>query len=238
VGQFGQSDLKIAVEAVASIACCRGTEPFPVDALAHLQELADADVAAGYVETTVIDGFGRYELVTRTQPTWLFDALRRIGREDPTHAAYCHTAAEPVAISDFLSSVAFQRLRIYRDVCEPLGTADSMRLYLPAPRGTTRFFFFDRSRRAFSTRARLLLSTLRPYLVKARERYGVLSHPDPLTPRQREVLQLVAAGATNNEIARRLSVSEHTVKKHLENAYEKLGVHTRTAAVARAGVRP
>jgi LuxR family transcriptional regulator, maltose regulon positive regulatory protein len=44
----------------------------------------------------------------------------------------------------------------------------------------------------------------------------------------------VSAGATNKEIARQLSVSEHTVRKHLENIYGKLGVHTRTAAVARA----
>jgi DNA-binding CsgD family transcriptional regulator len=54
-----------------------------------------------------------------------------------------------------------------------------------------------------------------------------------LTPREREVLDLVAEGLTNDEIARLLWVARSTVSKHLEQAYVKLGVHTRTAAVAR-----
>ena len=54
-----------------------------------------------------------------------------------------------------------------------------------------------------------------------------------LTPREHEVLGLVAEGLTNTEIARRLWVAPSTVAKHLEQAYRKLGVGSRTAAVAR-----
>jgi DNA-binding NarL/FixJ family response regulator len=53
-----------------------------------------------------------------------------------------------------------------------------------------------------------------------------------LTAREREILDLVAEGRTNAEIAERLCVSFGTVKKHLDNIYAKLGVHTRTAAAA------
>jgi DNA-binding CsgD family transcriptional regulator len=53
-----------------------------------------------------------------------------------------------------------------------------------------------------------------------------------LTAREREVLDLVAEGRTNAEIAERLWISPETVRKHLENVYAKLGVHTRTAAAA------
>jgi DNA-binding CsgD family transcriptional regulator len=53
-----------------------------------------------------------------------------------------------------------------------------------------------------------------------------------LTEREREVLRWVARGGTNTEIAAELSISSGTVRKHLEHAYAKLGVSTRTAAVA------
>jgi DNA-binding CsgD family transcriptional regulator len=54
-----------------------------------------------------------------------------------------------------------------------------------------------------------------------------------LTAREREVLAWVARGKTNAEIARQLWLAPSTVRKHLENVYAKLGVSTRTAAVAR-----
>lgn len=54
-----------------------------------------------------------------------------------------------------------------------------------------------------------------------------------LTAREREVLQWVASGKTNAQIAEILSASPRTIGKHLENIYSKLGVETRTAAVNR-----
>jgi LuxR family maltose regulon positive regulatory protein len=58
--------------------------------------------------------------------------------------------------------------------------------------------------------------------------------PESLTPREREVLELIAAGLTNREVAEQLVVSPETVKKHSGNIYGKLGVSNRTEAVARA----
>jgi LuxR family maltose regulon positive regulatory protein len=57
---------------------------------------------------------------------------------------------------------------------------------------------------------------------------------EPLSEREREVLQLIAAGLTNPEIASRLFLALNTVKAHTRNIYGKLGVHSRTQAVARA----
>jgi DNA-binding NarL/FixJ family response regulator len=57
---------------------------------------------------------------------------------------------------------------------------------------------------------------------------------EPLTPREREVLELVAAGLSNRRIAERLGISEHTAKFHLNGILAKLGAATRTEAVVLA----
>jgi ATP/maltotriose-dependent transcriptional regulator MalT len=57
-----------------------------------------------------------------------------------------------------------------------------------------------------------------------------------LTRREREVLDLVAAGATNAAVAEALVVAPGTVKKHLDNVYAKLGVSSRAAAADRAAI--
>jgi DNA-binding NarL/FixJ family response regulator len=55
---------------------------------------------------------------------------------------------------------------------------------------------------------------------------------EPLSTRELEVLGLIAGGASNREAARRLFISEATVKTHLLHVYAKLGVNDRAAAVA------
>ncbi|HEX5955537.1 MAG TPA: response regulator transcription factor [Solirubrobacterales bacterium] len=56
----------------------------------------------------------------------------------------------------------------------------------------------------------------------------------PLSDREREVLTLIASGATNREIAERLYLSPHTVKEHASALYRKLGVKNRAEATRRA----
>ena len=72
---------------------------------------------------------------------------------------------------------------------------------------------------------------------------GRMREPDsePLTARELEILRFVADGATNAEVARRLFISEATVKTHLAHAYAKLEVNDRAAAVSvaiRRGLLP
>jgi DNA-binding NarL/FixJ family response regulator len=70
------------------------------------------------------------------------------------------------------------------------------------------------------------------------DRLDLLSRPAPpgdrhgLSDRELEVLRLVAAGKTNRQIALELVVSEHTVARHVQNIFGKLGVSSRTAATA------
>lgn len=57
---------------------------------------------------------------------------------------------------------------------------------------------------------------------------------EPLSQREIEVLQLLATGLSNKGIAQTLVIAVSTVKKHLKNIYQKLNVHSRTEAIARA----
>lgn len=63
--------------------------------------------------------------------------------------------------------------------------------------------------------------------------HQIESLPEPLTPREQEVLELIAAGLMNREIADQLVISPETVKKHAGNIYAKLHVSNRTQAVAK-----
>jgi len=78
-------------------------------------------------------------------------------------------------------------------------------------------------------RARLLLDAIS---VREPDEPGRLR--TPLTARQVEVLRLVAAGLGDKDIAARLTLSEHTVHRHVANIYVRLGCSSRAAAVAQA----
>jgi DNA-binding CsgD family transcriptional regulator len=231
VAAVTSTDLRAALDVVYDLCSAESADPFPRPVLERLASLLGVHTA-GYCETPRDRGFGGYELVTRPAPPWLYGELEQWARQDPTHAAFHAGTATPLAISDFLTRRAFSRLEVFQRVCRRNDVADSLRLYLPPSRTTARFFFFDQERRGFGARQRDLLELLRPHLALRRRRWGaavdmiVLS----LTPRELEILEALAAGATNKEIARRLWISPHTVRKHLEHIFEKLGVEKRGAA--------
>jgi LuxR family maltose regulon positive regulatory protein len=66
------------------------------------------------------------------------------------------------------------------------------------------------------------------------DRSGISSLTEPLSDRELEVLHLIAAGSSNQEIAQQLFISVGTVKKHINHIFGKLAVASRTQAIARA----
>ncbi|NOH04802.1 MAG: response regulator transcription factor [Chloroflexi bacterium] len=70
-------------------------------------------------------------------------------------------------------------------------------------------------------------------LPRGGEALGEESLAEPLTSREKEVLQHMAEGLANKQIALLLGISEHTVKFHLSSLYAKLGAASRTEAVKR-----
>lgn len=69
---------------------------------------------------------------------------------------------------------------------------------------------------------------------ETKQKYHSQNELSALTEREREVLDLLAQGLTNKEIADKLFITTNTVKRHLKAIFEKLGVHTRSAATAKA----
>lgn len=145
------------------------------------------------------------------------------------------TLDRPLRVSDFMSRRAYRSLDLYVMAGRAHGIEYSMGWWTRPRDGIVRGFGIDASARDFSDRDLAVLDVLGTYLGR------VLSIHDPrlpdtpaphrLTARQRDILGWVARGRSNAEIAAILSLSPGTVRKHLENAYERLGVHSRAAAV-------
>jgi DNA-binding NarL/FixJ family response regulator len=76
-----------------------------------------------------------------------------------------------------------------------------------------------------------------PKAAFALEEMSVSKRDDLLTPRELEVLEGISAGLSNKAIARKLGISLHTVKFHVESLFHKLGARSRAEAVARAIVK-
>jgi DNA-binding CsgD family transcriptional regulator len=234
-------ELEGALEFVHIASAARAEEPFPRFVVESLARLVPGE-SVMYFEWCLRWPF--YPTVTvdapmLTMPAHVSEAARELCATYPLSNLRLRDASLPCRLSDFVSLRALHRLDYYDTVLRPFGIEHQVRLWLPAPPETSRVFYFNR--RAidgdFDERDCSLLELLRPFLVAIRERFDLRQAVPPptfadLTERETEILGWVAHGKTNHEIAQLLFVSPHTVRKHLENIYAKLGVHTRTAAVA------
>ena len=225
------------LEVLYDLGSLTSADPFPLPVLDRLGTLLGAH-KTGYGEFAITDG-GRsfsttYSVMNRTEPAWVAETAARLWLQDPINCRVHARVVEPMAVSDRVSMQAFHRLDFFQDVYRPFGTADSVRLFLPAPNAMSRFFFFDQEHWGLRQRERDLLGLLRPHLALWRSRWIAPAAPAvcELTAREWEVLQAVADGATNGEIADQLWISPHTVRTHLQHIFEKLDVRTRTEAAA------
>jgi DNA-binding CsgD family transcriptional regulator len=240
--RLGHRDYDAALGLVAEAAGTSGAQPFELPAVEGLLRLIPAD-RAGYFEYG--DGglaFGTANTFFVDHPfvcdqfDWDSDAVRAaVGSWPLRDCCSAGVPDGPRRLSDFLVGRRLRRNAWYAEVMRPWGVEHEMKVWLTAPRGIARGFFLVRGPRApdFDERDRAVLELLRPHLARIRARWESRHRPSVLTKREAEVCGLVAEGLTNAEIASRLFLAPTTVRTHLENVFAKLGVHTRTAAVAR-----
>jgi DNA-binding CsgD family transcriptional regulator len=143
---------------------------------------------------------------------------------------------------DVPSERAWRRTPLYNEFCRETHIEPAARVLLAGPGAlyehSLMIEFADDAGRSFGERERTLLKLVRPWLLRPiaeADAASAGSRAFGLGPRELDVLGLVRDGLTNGEIAERLFISAGTVRKHLENAFGKIGAHTRTEAIARIG---
>jgi DNA-binding CsgD family transcriptional regulator len=242
MGQLSTADYRGVLEVVYEAEGVEGPDPFPEALLERLARLVPCEVVSygdlgphGFAEPRVRVRHTAHP----APPPWLREVRRSYLSRDPLRPRSA-TLDRACAYSDLFSCRQFRRLDLYRDLVRPLGIEDVLRLWLRTPAGIVGYFDFDYRRRGSRARDKKVLDVLHPHLARfwsmtAAKRLAARNNVDNetvLTKREREVVTWVARGKTNREIAQQLFVTEATVAKHLERTYSKLGVHTRTAAVA------
>lgn len=184
----------------------------------------------------------------------LFELFTRLAHQNPLIERYDATHdGRALRISDVVTQEEFHSREIYRKVYGPMGQEYQLAFTLPHVRDRILGVVLGRRSEDFTDAERDLIEIARPFLIQAYRnavRYSQLlahrltgsgSPSRPviaslralgLTGRQAEVLQLVASGAAELDIAVRLGISHRTVQKHLQLCYRALGVHSRSAAAA------
>lgn len=137
-------------------------------------------------------------------------------------------------LSDYYSVRDWRREPLYVECLSRTGVTRSLMVPLTAGNGRSPRLVLERaSGRDYGQKDRALMSLLRPHL---NELYRLSQRPagraDALTPRQRELLGLVAQGLSTREVASQLFLAPGTVRKHLDNIFERLEVSSRLAAIA------
>jgi DNA-binding CsgD family transcriptional regulator len=173
-----------------------------------------------------------------------------VGMTDDLHQAFWQEfweddgCAGPLTSGDYSTLIHHaERWSTRAWASTPLGSAfiatgvkDQVLVPMTPLGGTDRrlLLFRDEGGPAFSEREKAMLALARPRLAELHTRRDRELRGEPnLTPRQWEVLRQVATGASNTQIARTLGLSDATVRKHLENVFLRLGVQSRTEALAR-----
>lgn len=242
-------ELRAALDTLQAIGTgCTGPDDFARRGVKCLPDLIGADLTT--LSTCDLDTGHR--AVVSDQP----GAISRREIEVFDHYLHVHPlvldhgrnpAATTRCIDELHPDGAFRRTPLFNEYYRKIGIDHVMAVPIHVDGRFLVSFVLNRSGTGFSDRDRDLAELMRPHLANlyrlgvARE--GVRHLPAdapfdpsaaPLTAREREVLDWVAAGKTNRDIAAILGASPRTVEKHLERIYEKLGVETRTAAAMRA----
>ena len=184
-------------------------------------------------------------------PQQYLHKFSQLAGDNPLYARHQQTGdGRAYRFSDVATRRELEATRLYREVYVPLGVKHQIAFTLPSGAGEVMAIALSRGVRDYSDAERDLLNRARPFLIQAYRNAlayssritGALPHLGAalqragLTQREADVMRLVAVGGSNRDVAARLGLSDRTVQKHLEHAFRKLGVSSRSAAAAEAWI--
>ena len=236
--------IRALVDFVYDASTAEGLDQFRLVVTAGIRSVVGADLAS-YTE---VDLETRTVIAPLDPQVDARDQLAAFGRLAHQHPLVIRNRATAETISDHLTARRFHALELYADVFGPLGAEDQLAISLLPPHSPVQIgIALNRSRATFTAADRSALEMLRPVLTRAycklieerrRRQIATADHASlPLTSRQRDVLALVAEGASNKQIAHALGISRRTVENHLYAVYRQLDVNNRTAASSALALR-
>jgi DNA-binding CsgD family transcriptional regulator len=243
---------KRLLELIGDVGGLLELEEFRLGLLAALRRAIPSDWAS--INEVGPEPGDHWDLVEPPLPKQAHDAFARLMHQNPLVA---HMTAGPrpgsaLRLSDVCSAEEFQALEIYRELYGPLGIEHQIAFTLPQEPPRLLGVALSRREGDFTDAERDLLNRARPFLIQGyrnalafeRERAhrpgGAPTAMESglrdagLTRREAEAVCLVARGASSADAATALEVGVRTVDKHLQHAFAKLGVKTRSQAAARA----
>lgn len=144
-----------------------------------------------------------------------------------------HVSPQVTQMTDFMSLRELMHLPIYTEHLRPFKCIAAVALPT-APARTRVYQFFRQDPKPFTDHEMTTLRLMAPHLYAIYQEAALRRRPPVrLTHRELDVLRCLARGMSTPQIAAQLAVTPGTVRKHLENAFGRLGVSSRTAAVAR-----
>jgi DNA-binding CsgD family transcriptional regulator len=243
--QLRASDLEAVLSFLEEAQAVEGPAPLTPELLDRLATLARCEAAAFFEVDHPTRTLSERVACSWDRRPWngIPDDVWTCARTVLLHRHMVASGPGPIVLAEVFN----RRLRFQPDFNPNLredGSVDEIHVDLDPPRQWKAQLVVFRSR-DFEPRERLIMQLVRPHLAgiyraaELRRRLSAVTatlDPDAmieLTPREREVMDCVADGLSNAEIASVLVVELSTVRKHLEHVYEKLGAQSRTAALAK-----
>lgn len=233
-----EADVRGIFRFLGSVVPGTPSEPLPLTALAGLEALIGADSTCYFELRRADRGVIAY---TTTPETPLVpgtgEAQVEFGHQNPIGWRVWHPADGALRLSAMAPRRNLETLEFYQYFMRPNGIRDTLKIWLWSTSESAACVLLDRADVDFSRREQDILAILQHHLIELRSwalagRPAALPPGASLTSREVEVLTWAARGKSDDEIAALLTISIGTVGKHLEHAYDKLGVHSRPEALA------